>query len=123
VAAPAKVLGAGFVTWEEGDPTSVVCFGNGKLSVDITRSNTRMVESRGATDTELVKALLAQPLKYVVLRVNGKDLLSELSLSSRIPPLLRPRQENREAAPPHARHHRRQSHQHRLMTASLILSD
>jgi hypothetical protein len=69
-----NVLGAGFVTWEDADPTSVVCFGSGKLSVDITRSKTRMVESRGATDTELVKALLAQPLKYVVLRLNGKDL-------------------------------------------------
>jgi hypothetical protein len=69
-----KVLGAGFVTWLEGDPTSVVCFGSGKMSVDALRGTTRMVDSRGVVDAALVQELLAQPLNYVILRLGSKDL-------------------------------------------------
>lgn len=71
---PQKVLGGGFVTWEEGDLASVVCFGSAEMSVDALRGTTRMVDSRGEIDTALVKALLAQPLKYVILNLSGKNL-------------------------------------------------
>lgn len=69
-----KVLGAGFVTWKASDPDSVVCFGSGKMSLDAVRGTTRLVDSRGVTDAALVRALLAQPLNYVILRLDGQDL-------------------------------------------------
>jgi hypothetical protein len=69
-----KVLGAGFVTWEAGDPDSVVCFGSGKMSLDPARGTTRMVDSRGAVDAVLIRSLLAQPLNYVLLRLDSTEL-------------------------------------------------
>lgn len=69
-----KVLGAGYVTWKEGDAASVLCFGAGKMSLDSSRGTTRMVASRGEVDTALIQALLAQPLKYVILRFDRYDL-------------------------------------------------
>lgn len=71
---PDKVLGAGFVTWKEGDAASVACFGAGKMSLDGYRGTTRMVDSRGEVDAALIQTLLAQPLKYVILRLSGRDL-------------------------------------------------
>jgi hypothetical protein len=69
-----KVLGAGFVTWQAADPGSVVCFGSGKMSLDAVRGTTRMVDSRGVVDAALIHALLAQPLNYVILCLDGNDL-------------------------------------------------
>jgi hypothetical protein len=70
---PNKVLGAGFVTWKEGDPDSVVCFGSGKMSLDALRGTTRMVDSRKEVDAALIQALLSKPLNYVVLRLDYVD--------------------------------------------------
>ena len=69
-----KVLGAGFVTWNESDAASVRCFGAATMSLDSSRGTTRQVASRGEVDTALIQALLAQPLKYVILRLSGTDL-------------------------------------------------
>lgn len=65
-----KVLGAGFITWNEGS-SDVACFGEGVFHVGchpFTRKVRRA--SRGEVDTALFRELLSRPIRYVVLNLD-----------------------------------------------------
>ena len=66
-----KVLGAGFITWTEGNSDEITCFGEGFFHRSINSTRKTIRKSRGEEDAALFKELLSKPLGYVVLNLNG----------------------------------------------------
>jgi len=66
-----QVLGAGFITWTEGKPEELSCFGEGFFHRSISSTRKTIRKSRGEEDAALFREMLSKPVGYVVLRLDG----------------------------------------------------